>query len=100
LSPDRQTFRGRGSLVTTAEVYQSGKVVAVRAVEESPNVFGDAFVVGGEQLLTTTVVPMPDPDDDVLGWSVELKVYAPNRMLRFDLIGRVFRWRSIRCCET
>lgn len=84
-------FRGRGSLLTVAEVIQEGSAVVLRSPIETPNVFLDSFVMGGEELLTTTIVPMPIPSTNLLGWSVELKVYAPNRVFRFDLIGRLMR---------
>jgi hypothetical protein len=89
-------FRGRGSLVTVAEVIQAGNAINLQTSIETENVFEDSFVVGGEELLTTTIVPMPRLSEALLGWSVELKVYAPNRILRFDLLGRFVRIRPMR----
>jgi hypothetical protein len=46
------------------------------------NVFADSFVEGGEELLTTIVIPIADPDDTTLGWFARIEVKAPPRFLR------------------
>lgn len=56
-------------------------------------VFGDSFLEGGEDLLTTVIVPVRSPSDDVVGWAVELRVHAPNRFLRFGWLGHLLRAR-------
>jgi hypothetical protein len=45
------------------------------------DLFGDSFVDGGEELVTTTLVSVPSPAGSVIGWTVWVRFRAPNRIL-------------------
>jgi len=76
--------KGRdGSSVGATELYLASNGDPTPAKEYSRhNILGDAFVDGGEELITTSLVPVPNPPDSVIGWAVWVVVYAPNRFVR------------------
>ncbi len=72
-----------GSKVMVVEMYQDDKGEPHPALTYPRlNVFGEAFVDGGEELVTTTLIPVPVPPASVIGWAVWFEVHAPNRFLR------------------
>lgn len=46
------------------------------------NVFGDSYVEGGEELLTTIFQPVREPDTSTIGWFARIEVQASPRFLR------------------
>jgi hypothetical protein len=71
-----------GSQVTVTEYYTDVAGNPIEAITyPRRNLFGEAFVDGGETLTTTTLVPVPNPAATVFGWAVWLEVRAPNRFL-------------------
>ncbi len=87
-----------GSQLQVDQVYIDAQWQSVRVPSERrSNLFGDSFVEGGEELLTTTVIPVPTPPGSVIGWFLWVQVCAPNRFLRLGWLRWVlhrnpFKW--------
>jgi hypothetical protein len=89
--------QGTGSKVIVFEMYQDDKGEPQPALSYPRlNVFGEAFVDGGEELVTTTLIPVPVPPASVIGWAVWFQVHAPNRFLRFRWLTRAIARRPVR----
>ena len=86
-----------GSQLQVAQVFIDGEWQPIRdPVERRNNLFGDAFVEGGEELVTTTLIPVPKPPGSVIGWLLWLQVCAPNRFLRLEWLRWVLHRRPMR----
>jgi hypothetical protein len=90
-----------GSQLQVTQVFVDAEWQPARVPEERRfDLFGDSFVEGGEELTTTTVIPVPKPPGSVVGWFLWLQVCAPNRFLRLDWLRwvvhqvRPIRWAS------
>ncbi len=57
------------------------------------DIFAESFVEGGEELLTTVLVPVGEPDEYVQGWFARIQIRAQPRFLRGEVLGR-FRDRD------
>ncbi len=81
-----------GSHLEVDQVYVDAQWQPVRVPSETrSNLFGDSFVEGGEELQTTTVIPVPTPPGSVIGWFLWVQVCAPNRFLRLGWLRWVVR---------
>lgn len=79
----RLRSRADSSRVVVAEVRSSGGRDPVLArVATRSGFFGDVLIDGGEEQITTTLVPVPAPHPSAIGWAVWFQVSARNRFLR------------------
>jgi hypothetical protein len=86
-----------GSQIRVAQVYVDEQWQPVRITgEPRQDIFGESFVEGGEELATTTVVPVSEPPGSVIGWFVWLQVCAPNRFLRVEWLRWIIDHRPVR----
>jgi hypothetical protein len=79
----------RGAVVRVTEMFvdTAGTPRAARTYEEE-DVFGEAFVEGGEELISTILFPVPSPTAAVIGWRVDFEIRAANRFLP----GEAWSW--------
>jgi hypothetical protein len=86
-----------GSKVMVVEMYQDdqGEPQCAKTYPRL-NIFGEAFVDGGEELVTTTLIPVPTPAASVIGWAVWFEVHAPNRFLRLRWLTRAVARKPVR----
>ncbi len=82
-----------GSQVTATEMFTdtAGKPMEARTYPVR-NLFGEAFVDGGEELVTTTLIAVPRPPASVFGWAVWVEVRAPGRFLGRKWIRDTGHW--------
>lgn len=86
-----------GSKVLVVEMYQDdhGEPRPAKTYRRV-NILGEAFVDGGEELATTTLIPVPAPPASVIGWAVWFEVHAPNRFLRLRWLTRAVARKPVR----
>lgn len=75
-------------VVETVRYDDEGRYLSSESPTVSENVFAESFVEGGEELLTTIVLPIREPDDGVLGWLTRIEIKARPRFLG----GRYLGW--------
>jgi len=61
---------------------ENGRYLSSSSPMMKENVFGDSFVEGGEELLTSVLIPVTHPDVTTIGWFARIEVKAPPRFLR------------------
>lgn len=73
-----------GSVVTAYETGVNEDGSLPRGHQRSQtDLFGDSFVEGSEELVTTATLLLPEPSPSVVGWTVYLEIRARHRFLYF-----------------
>lgn len=87
------TVRFKDSMVTVTElrVREDGSI-STRDLTPVVDVFGNAYVEGGEELATSVYQPV-QADESVVGWGARLEIHVAPRFLRQDVLIRLARRR-------
>lgn len=93
----RVKFRkgAEGSTVTVTQMWQdmNGTINEGLTYPPENSVFGDSFVDGGEELLTTTLIPIPGVTQrSVIGWTVWFEVRGAGRFRMLLAPVKVVWW--------